>query len=589
VKADGPSPILPLTPSLSTLGEGWGEGHSSLIVHRSSLTRALVLLLVVIFAPFARAQSLPTSRPEAVEIREIPNAAVQWKSFMDQDDAGFTVFPKGEGRRFVFMSQSEGNDANDGLTDQTPIQTLSRAIALMRNGYPDRLLLKRGDVFRAKNFNTVFSRGGRSVLEPMMIATYGDPHLPRPIIACNLALGGRYQPNFLVIQDLDFYADMLDPDSPNYNPHAKDIHQGEGINMLAIGKYLWIENCRFRDLGCALELQTGRERYHGLIIRRCIIQDDFSTGSHSQGIYLYNVEDVLIEEDLFDHNGWNDHDPDAGQTIFNHNMYIQHGKWGETFNVIVRNNISARASSHGCQLRPGGVLENNLFLDNPLAAFVAYSASIVRNNVVMGGRAIGKDPRGKGIDAMNCPAVLFEGNIIAHKNDPVNSMPAFGYNPLLKEAPADDARAEYRKNIVYDWSGAALDVQSLGQSLWVHDNYFDTHDGWIIALGQFDSRVHLENNRYISDGSDPFTIAKQRFNLQDWLAGTADTSTDKPLDFVDPSRDIASYAKSIGLPDASAEGFLNAARQQCRGHWDPRLTAAAVNDYIRAGFAVKDK
>jgi hypothetical protein len=575
-----------IIPSPGTPGEGQGGGYSSFSIHHS--TFKLIALLILVLTPRTTiAQTQPTS-PDAVDIRQIPNDAVQWQSFLDQDDAGFTIFPRADGRRFVFMSESEGNDGNDGLSDQSPIRTIKRALQLLRNGSPDRLLLKRGDTFRNKNFNDVFSRGGRSVLEPMMIATYGDPQLPRPIIACNLALGGRNPPSFLVIQDLDFYADKLDPASPNYDPQAKDTHQGLGINMLAIGKYLWIENCRFRDLGCALELQTTRERYHGLVIRRCIVQDDFSNSAHSQGIYLYNVEDVLIEENLFDHNGWNANVPGAGQSIFNHNMYIQHGNWGEAFNIIVRNNISARASSHGCQLRPGGILENNLFLDNALAAFTAYSASVVRNNVVMGGRAINNDPRGKGLDVMNCPAALIEDNIICHKNDPVNSMPAFGYNPLLKEAPADEARAEYRNNIVYDWSGNALDVQSLGRSLWVHDNYFETYGGWIISLPKFDDRVRIENNHYVSDGNQPFTITKQRYTLQDWQAVTGDNSTDKPLNFADPSRDIASYAKSIGLADASVEGFLNAVRQQVRGHWDKRLTAAAVNDYIRAGFAVKE-
>jgi hypothetical protein len=545
----------------------------------SPFSKSCAVLLFLIFASSAPGQS--------VSIRPLPNSALEWKSLMEQDSEGFTIFPKSEDRRFVFISSSQGSDANDGLTDQTPVETISRAMQLMRNGHPDRLLFKRGDIFRYKNINTVFSRGGRSVVEPMMLGAYGDGHLPRPIIACDLQMGGRFQPSYLVIQDLDFYQDVLDPASPNYDPHTQEKDLGRGISFLAIGQFMWIENCRFRDIGCALELQTGRQRYHGLIIRRCIIQDDFSDNSHSQGLYLYNVEDVLIEENLFDHNGWNPRLSGAGQTIFNHNMYIQHGKWGEEFNIIVRNNISARASSHGCQLRPGGILENNLFLDNPLAAFVAYGASIVRNNVVLGGAAINKDPRGKGLDVLNCPAVLVEDNIIAHKNDPINSMSALAYSPLLREAPATDGIAEYRNNIVYDWSGNAFEAGPLGQSLWVHNNYFSTYGGSLISLREFSPACRFSDNYYFGDGKTPFSINNHWYDLHGWQTATGDNSGTKTVQFVDPTRDITSYAKLIGLSDDSDEGFLAAARQQCRGHWDPRLTAAAVNDYIRAGFALK--
>jgi hypothetical protein len=547
---------------------------------------AIAWIACVIFSTFpARAQT----QPSPVNLRTERNDAVWWLTLMDKDAHGFTIFPRAEDRRFVFMSSSQGSDSNDGLTDDSPIRTIKAALKLMRNGYPDRLLLKRGDTFRAKNFNDVFSRGGRSVIEPMMIASYGDPHQPRPVIACNLALGGRNYPNFLVIQDLDFYADLLDPDSPTYDPQAKDSHQGEGINMLSPGHYMWIENCRFRDLGCALELQSRTDRYHGLVLRRCQIIDDFSNGSHSQGIYLFNVEDVLIEENLFDHDGWNDKVPGAGKTIFNHDMYIQHGNWGDDFNIVVRNNIIARASSHGCQLRPGGTLENNLFLKNPNSAFVAYSTSIMKNNVVLGSDNIGPgNARGQGLEVLNCPAVIVEDNIIAHKNDPVNNLSAFSYHPLLKEAPANQAIAEFRNNIVYDWTGPAFSARALGKSLWVHNNYFSTHGNFLITLDEFDPRCRFEHNYYVSEADQPFSIDKTQMTEQDWCAQTADTPNTVPIEFTDPNRDIATYAASIGLKDATLEGFLNAARQNERGHWDPRLTAPAVNDYIRAGFALKN-
>ncbi len=46
----------------------------------------------------------------------------------------------------VYVSSSMGNDANNGLTEATPVKTVARANELVR--YGDGVLLKRGDVFR---------------------------------------------------------------------------------------------------------------------------------------------------------------------------------------------------------------------------------------------------------------------------------------------------------------------------------------------------------------------------------------------------------------------------------------------------------
>ena len=86
------------------------------------------------------------------------------------------------------------------------------------------------------------------------------------------------------------------------------------------------------------------------------------------------------------------------------------------------------------------------------------------------------------------------------------------------------------------------------------------------------------------NGAGLFRIGEEDLDWKEWLGETNDASDWARTKFVDPSRDITSYAQSIGLSDPSLEGFLAATRQQRRGHWDPRLTAAAVNDYIREGL-----
>ena len=55
--------------------------------------------------------------------------------------------------------------------------------------------------------------------------------------------------------------------------------------------------------------------------------------------------------------------------------------------------------------------------------------------------------------------------------------------------------------------------------------------------------------------------------------------------FFDASRTVATYHASIG-GQATFEAFLAKAREQSRSNWQPKYTAAKVNEFIREGFTV---
>jgi hypothetical protein len=55
--------------------------------------------------------------------------------------------------------------------------------------------------------------------------------------------------------------------------------------------------------------------------------------------------------------------------------------------------------------------------------------------------------------------------------------------------------------------------------------------------------------------------------------------------FPDPGRTVPSYMGTLSLP-ASTEAFMLEARQQSKDRWRAEFTAAAVNDYLRAGFGM---
>jgi hypothetical protein len=134
-------------------------------------------------------------------------------------------------------------------------------------------------------------------------------------------------------------------------------------------------------------------------IRRCIVVDAYTTSTdHSEGSYLSGVDGLLLEESLWDHNGWSETIPQATPpTVFRRNIYGQH----DLRNVVVKSIISARSASEGIQMRSGGTLDNSLFLKNsgnvfgcdmnaPYAGNCAASnpprTGIVRRNVFLDSR-----------------------------------------------------------------------------------------------------------------------------------------------------------------------------------------------------------
>ena len=55
--------------------------------------------------------------------------------------------------------------------------------------------------------------------------------------------------------------------------------------------------------------------------------------------------------------------------------------------------------------------------------------------------------------------------------------------------------------------------------------------------------------------------------------------------YPDPNLTVETYMATLG-GQPNFEAFIAAVRAQAKGHWNPALTASAVNDYVRAGFGI---
>src|SRR5262245_20542208 len=86
---------------------------------------------------------------------------------------GWTVLTPSPDSRVVHVSSSQGNDANDGLSPTKPKRTLAAGKALMRQGYPDWLVLRSGDVWLNESFGH-WGTSGRSSQEPQVLSSYGS-------------------------------------------------------------------------------------------------------------------------------------------------------------------------------------------------------------------------------------------------------------------------------------------------------------------------------------------------------------------------------------------------------------------------------
>ena len=452
---------------------------------------------------------------------------------------GFTKLTKHEDTTVIYISDSQGNDANDGLSPATAVKTLKRGIELARLGKPDWLLLKAGDTWDSQSFDNV-QLGGSGADRPFVISTYGEG--ARPLIIPPHGSHGlktlNHEINGLVIQGLHFYGATRDPGSPRFVDRPGDI---DGINI-RIGandnkyvKGLIIEDCIITHFDSNIKVVDDWSRFQGegvpgriqCNIRRNIVRFASATDSHSIGIYIEGSIDSIIEQNVLDHNGWAQTDGFDKRDKASHNIYAQ---WANG-PITVRYNIITRGAAHGLQLRAGGIIEHNIFARNAMAFFTTMTSSRANYNIILESDDmdpnVPEDQRGYGINGWGMPRYEVVGNIVARR---AGSLQRAGI----------DISAEVlvvKNNTVYAWQ----DERS-GSSI----NY---HSGNAIATGN--------RAREYYDDNEP--------------------------NYVDPTRGLATYAGQLGL-EPTTEAFINYASNRKLGEWPNDLEPDFINGYIRAGF-----
>lgn len=315
----------------------------------------------------------------------------------EYDQHGWTFLEPSADSRVVYVSSSSGNDSNDGLSASTAKETIAAGDELIRDGFPDHLLLKRGDVF--ENASLGRWKNGRSKSEPMVASYYGETG-DRPLLIITepfIQLAAQPRSHVAVV-GLEFYKSNSDPDSPDFDNSG--CSTGIAVFPGTAGAENWlVEDCKFRYCWLAAQgnVENGSGFLRNVYVRRNMITRSWAHNSTSdhlgriQGLFANDIENLYIEENFFDHCGWNDQIEDANANQFNHDIYIQRTCFGD---IILKGNILMRGSAHGVQLRSGGTARHNVMINNAIGMNIGYTSppeyntqpTLVADNVVTDGR-----------------------------------------------------------------------------------------------------------------------------------------------------------------------------------------------------------
>lgn len=337
----------------------------------------------------------------------------------------------------------------------TPLYSSSSNWLLFEKGYTY-------DDISAGN-SRLISRGisGEDALHPIYISSWGEGD--RPVLNEKVYIF-QNDSQYIVFDDIAF---------------ADGVTSLEGSNII------------FNDVYSegTLNLQNGtgftlRDSEVANVVSAPPDSGTWADAGFTQGFFAQNVDGLLLDGNIFWHNGWEDGydfygSTDSGQppTGFNHNVYLQN----TTTDVTFTNNITAQGASFGAQFRGGAYVENNLFLDNNIAfnlqggdyngAGPIGNFSYVANNVVTSGagKSNGYTLTGAqtaGIDNYSY-STTFLNNLVAHLADP-NNLEEQAEKTVLHYAFATTKETTYNDTVIYNWGRetdtADIDATSANQT-----------------------------------------------------------------------------------------------------------------------------
>jgi len=545
------------------------------------------------------------------------------------DVSGWSIILPSEDSRLIYVSSSAGDDATaefyaprdiDDIEEPgviKPYKTIEAAYLNVREGYPDWILLRRGDIWEVHDHLQM--KTGRSTSERSVVTSYGTGP-QRPMIKSDAYETLRIwsDTRFIVISDVSFYAYKRDPESSEFSgwdqlaeSTAIRIYSPKGTVM---GTVL-LEGNDFNYFSKGISINGGGDVLD-MVIRRNVIRNSYSQENHSQGIYASHAS-VLLEENIFDHNGWykqqegSGNDKEEGQgNMFNHNTYFS-----DSFNSKFIRNIFLRSSSIQNKWTANSDpdsdfdsiqshdlwMEDNLYVGGEVGISAGGNTDhdtgprwkdiTIINNVML---AIGRDQPtnrtlGWNIEATDWDGGLICGNYLLHSDNPLVSnlsgikLSGHSNNVSIAEntihgliAPGPSSKS----------GGISIDEAPKSNIRIVKNNIQLAGSYMRIYVSDQSDSVTYEANKYYSglDGGEWFRALEVNYDMASWrtISGDINSTVGQDL-FLEPKRTFETYLSSIGL-NHSIDSFMEQASIQSKYNWNRDFTAESVLAYIREAY-----
>ena len=532
--------------------------------------------------------------------------------------------------RDVFVSNSTGSDAQlfgfvyGDLTvqgsAQRPFLTLAAAYVAMRDGFGDRMWLKKGDTWTSESLGT-WGKSGVTSARPMIVGAYGSG--ARPLIKTGLAsivvCGTASNIHDVWFMDFEAYPHLYNG-STNYTSGVSWQCGASGSNNILF------ENLSIHDYGKMNFLINSLTATPSIntTLRGCNVYRancnfggtfafNFDAMWTVEGIYAYGCQGLTIDFCMFDENGWI---VPTEQHALRRNMYIDNVNTG----VVITNCWLLR--TEGIQLRCGGTFVNcalsngcsPIYLGDGSSPNVGGVNVICEDNVALATQ----DPQAGWLGLINVNWAMTVSNVssgsirrnICANSSNANDAVGLGFDSSHPVYPYICANVEVEDNIFHDCGGWSLYFYpNAGSPFWTsngfrrnifqnpnnhnYSTYYHTHSPSSQALvylgdmtighAEFDMQ---ENKYWPGAGSLDVQInpGPQSELLATYWSQFADAGSTKVLTtFVDSTRSVPSYSTAIGGP-ATLTLFCDVLRAMSKDNWDMRYTAPSFNAYARTGF-----
>ena len=399
------------------------------------------------------------------------------------------------------------------------------------------LMFERGYQYEDMGRFIVRGSGGESEMHPLYVGAWGEGDKPE------------------ITEKFQIYQEN------STNVVIQDLHFSAGANVIGSGHNIIFDNLLVTNTGMAIQGTSGitlRNSEFYDIQKEAPVNSGDTWHPHLNregGIYVDKTTGLLLEGNFFDHIGWADDyrydlSTEGGQppSLYSHNIYLQH----DNSDVTMRDSILMRGASFGAQIRSGGFVEDNLFLDNNAAinlfggdyggAGPVGEYTLMSDNVVTSGaHKTVADAQGAltyGIDNAAYMTSLVD-NIVTHLADPNN--PSELDDKIETHFALNNYRdPHYDDTVVYNWEAATVQAWK--------DNWRDKNIDGLDTNTLDQTTIQLFTAQLL--GKPDATIS----DLADYLRSKADGAFE---DVVDADLIIRFFQEGFGLaPDIRAEEGL---------------------------------